>query len=73
VSGLTTCTFGNKNTTTDCVEFSTDGSTWTYVPTPDADGFDPAARYIRFVPQGPFNASSGGNPWAEFSFRVRVK
>jgi uncharacterized repeat protein (TIGR01451 family) len=74
VSGLTACTFGNKNTPTDCVEFSTDGSTWTYAPAPDADGFDSAARYIRFVPQGPFNAAGGsGNPWAEFSFKVRVK
>lgn len=72
-SGLTACTFGNKNDNADCVEFSTDGSTWVYVPTPDANGFDPAIRYIRFVPQGPFNAAGSGNPWAEFSFKVRVK
>lgn len=73
VSGLTACVFGNQNNGSDCVDFSTDGSTWTYTPVPDADGFDPAIRHIRFRPSGPFNATGGGNPWAEFSFRVRLK
>lgn len=73
VSGLTGCTFGSKNNGSDCVDFSTNGTDWTHIPTPDADGYDPAIRHLRFRPTGPFNATGGGNPWAEFSFRVRVR
>lgn len=72
-SGLTGCTFGNKNNGGDCVDFSTNGTDWTHVPMPDPDGYDSAIRHLRFRPSGPFSASGGGNPWAEFSFRVRVR
>lgn len=71
-SGLT-CTYTSLASTTDCVEFSTNGTAWTATPTPDANGFDSAIRYIRFRPSGSMNAASGGNPYAEFQFRVRVK
>ncbi len=73
VSGLTSCTFGNHNNGSDCVDFSVDGLNWTYTPIPDLNGYDPDIRYLRFRPSGPFNPSIGGNPWAEFSFRVRVR
>ena len=47
-SGLT-WTFTALNSTTDDVDFSNDGgTTWTYVPVPDANGYD--ARGDRIAP-----------------------
>lgn len=71
-SGLT-CTYVSLASTTDCVDFSTNGTNWTPTITPDGAGFAPAIRYIRFKPTGTMNGASGGNPYAEFQFRVRVK
>ncbi|MGH8494279.1 MAG: beta strand repeat-containing protein [Moraxellaceae bacterium] len=71
-SGLS-CTYTSLASNTDCVEFSANGSTWMVTPTPDANGFDSAIRYIRFRPSGSMSGASGGNPYAEFQFRVRVK
>lgn len=71
-SGLA-CTFGARNNGSDCVDFSSDGVSFTYVPAPAADGFDANIKAIQFRPSGVFNPSGGGNPWAEFQFRVRVK
>ena len=72
-SGLS-CSFAARNDGSDCIDFSTDGVTYTYTPAPGPDGFDPAITHIQFRPSGTFNAAGGGgNPWAEFSFRVRVK
>ncbi len=71
-SGLS-CSYISLASTTDCVEFSTNGTLWTATPVPDANGFDASIRYIRFRPVGSMNGATGGNPWAEFQFRVRVK
>lgn len=61
-------TYGGLASTTDDVDFSSDnGATWTYVPTPDAGGRDPAVTDIRVHPQGSFAA---GN--AQFTIRFRV-
>jgi uncharacterized repeat protein (TIGR01451 family) len=59
---------------TDDVEFSTDGIDYTFVPTPDADGFDTAVRYIRVNPSGTFLGRSTATPTTfDLRFRVRVK
>ncbi|WP_226701811.1 hypothetical protein [Microbulbifer elongatus] len=59
---------------TDHVEFSQDGVDWSYVPVPDADGFDPSVRHIRLKPAGRMNGqSAGSDTWVEFTFRVRVR
>lgn len=71
-SGLT-CTFTARNDGGDCIDFSSDGTTFSYIPSPGADGFDAAIKAIQFRPQGVFNSSSGTNPSAEFQFRVRVR
>ncbi len=72
-SGLS-CAFAARNNGSDCVDFSTDGANYTYIPNPGADGYDPAITHIQFRPSGTFNAAGGGgNPWAEFTFRVRIK
>jgi uncharacterized repeat protein (TIGR01451 family) len=45
---------------------------WTYVPAPDADGFDGAVRAIRVAPGGTMNAVGGGSPSFTIQFRVRL-
>ena len=57
-SGLS-YTFTSLASTTDDVDFSNDGgATWTYVPTPDAQGADPAVNRIRIRPKGAMAANS---------------
>lgn len=72
-SGLT-WTFTSLSSLTDSIDFSNNnGLTWTYVPVPDANGFDGAVTHIRLRPAGAMNAAGVGNPWADFTFRARVK
>lgn len=57
-SGLT-YNFTSLTSTTDDVDFSNDGgATWTYVPTPDGQGADPAVNRIRIRPKGAMAANS---------------
>jgi hypothetical protein len=62
------------NNTTDNLDFSNDGgTTWTYTPVPNADGYDPNVTHIRVRPQGAMAGSgAGGNPYFELRFKVRV-
>lgn len=58
----------------DSIDFSNDNAvTWTYVPVPDADGFDGAITHIRLKPQGQMNAAGATNPYAEFTFRIKIR
>ena len=58
----------------DDVEFSTDGIDYSFVPTPDVDGFDTAVRYIRVNPSGTFLGRSTATPTTfDLRFRVRVQ
>jgi uncharacterized repeat protein (TIGR01451 family) len=69
-SGLS-YTFTALDSTTDDLEFSSDhGATWTYAPTPNADGTDPAVTGVRINPKGAFNP---GNAQFTLKFRVKVK
>lgn len=57
-SGLT-YTFTSLASTTDDVDFSNNGgSTWTYVPTANAQGADAAVTHIRIRPKGAMAANS---------------
>jgi len=69
-----TYTFISLASTTDDLEFSDDGGTsFTYVPTANSLGCDPAITHIRILPNGTFPADVGaGSPQAEFTFRVVV-
>jgi uncharacterized repeat protein (TIGR01451 family) len=50
------------------------GAPYTYVPTPDASGVDPAVTGIRIAPTGTMNAASGaGQPSFTVRFRVVVR
>lgn len=54
-----TYTFAGLASTTDDVEFSNNGgSTWTYVPTANAAGVDPAVTHMRIRPKGSMAAGS---------------
>jgi uncharacterized repeat protein (TIGR01451 family) len=67
-------TYTALNSPADNLEFSDDGgTTWTYQPTANANGCDPAITHIRVRPQGAMAAAGGsGNPWFELRFKVRV-
>ncbi len=67
-------TFVSLGSTTDDLEFSSDGGvSFTYAPTANALGCDPAITHIRILPKGTFPADIGaGSPQAEFAFRVLV-
>jgi uncharacterized repeat protein (TIGR01451 family) len=57
-SGLT-YSFTSLASTTDDVDFSSDGgTTWTYVPTPNSAGADPLVNRIRIRPKGAMAANS---------------
>ncbi len=64
--------FGGLADLTDDVEFSTDGVDYTFVPTPDVDGFDSAVWYIRINPSGTFLGRSTATP-TTFDLRIRVR
>jgi hypothetical protein len=64
--------FGGLADLTDDVDFSSNGVDYTYVPTPDADGFDTAVRYIRINPSGTFLGRSTATP-TTFDLRIRVR
>jgi len=49
------------------------GAPYSYVPAPDAAGFDAAVRGLRIAPSGAMSAASGtGNPSFTVRFRVRI-
>ncbi len=48
------------------------GAPYNYLPTPDAQGFDPAVTGYRVNPTGPVNAASGGN-FPSFSILLSVR
>jgi uncharacterized repeat protein (TIGR01451 family) len=64
-SGLT-FSYAGSNSTTDDLEFS-NGTTWTYLPSPDANGFDPAVRAVRLTLHGTHVAGT------RYRLRYRVK
>ena len=69
-SGLS-CTFTSLSSTTDCVDFSTDGSTWTYTP---SHPYDPAVTHIRFRPSGTLSGdATAAPPSPNFDLRFRVR
>jgi hypothetical protein len=72
-SGLT-YTYSGLASMSDDVSFSINGSDYTYVPVPDANGFDTAVTHLRIAPKGIFAGSTGsGNPSFSYTFRARNK
>ena len=72
-SSALTWTFTALNNLTDDLDFSNDGgTTWTYVPTADAQGCDAAVTDIRMRPKGTMPGQGVGSPNFELQFRVVV-
>lgn len=72
LSGLT-FTFASLGSTADDVDFSANGGLdgYSYVPQPDAQGFDAAVTTVRITPQGSLGTAGGGvAPRARFRLRV---
>ena len=71
-SGLS-CTFVSLSSMTDCIDFSLDGSNWSYVPN---GSYDPAVTHIRFRPSNSMNGDAvagAPSPYFDLTFRVRIK
>jgi hypothetical protein len=73
-SGLS-YTFTALNNNADSLDFSNDGgATWTYSPTANGNGTDPAVTNLRISPTGAFAAKSGLTaPSFTLQFRIRIK
>ena len=72
-SGLT-YTFTSLASNTDSLEFSNDGgTTWSYAPTANGNGTDPAVTHFRIAPTGAFAANAGTAPSFTIQFRMRLK
>jgi hypothetical protein len=72
-SSALTWTFTALNNLTDDLDFSNDGgATWTYVPVPDAAGYDGAVNAIRMRPKGVMPGQGTGSPNFQLQFRVMV-
>ena len=72
-SGLS-YTFTSLASLADSLDFSNNsGTTWTYVPTANGNGVDPAVTNIRISPTGAFAANAGTAPSFTLQFRMRVK
>ena len=69
-SGLS-CNFSTLESTLDCIDFSTDGVNFGYVPTKAGNGTDPAVTHIRIAPAGFMAADRGSGP-TSFSRRLRA-
>jgi uncharacterized repeat protein (TIGR01451 family) len=72
-SSALTWTFTALNSAADDLDFSNDnGTTWTYAPTPDANGYDAAVTDIRMRPKGLMPGQGTGSPNFQLQFRVQV-
>jgi len=72
-SGLS-YTYTSLASLADGLDFSNNGgATWSYVPTPNGNGTDPAVTNIRVSPSGAFAANAGTAPSFTLQFRMRVK
>ncbi len=70
-SSALTWTFTALNNLADDLDFSNDGgTTWTYVPTADAQRCDAAITDIRMRPKGTMPGQGVGSPNFELQFRV---
>lgn len=68
--------FISLDSLSDHVDFSQDGTDFTYQPVNSGDGYDPSIRYLRISPSGIYkNSDKAGSytPEFNFSYQVRLK
>lgn len=72
-TGLT-FTFDSLSSTTDSLDFSSDGgNTFGHTPVAGADGFDPAITHFRLILNGSMNPTLGNlQPYFDYQYRVRL-
>jgi uncharacterized repeat protein (TIGR01451 family) len=69
-----TFTYASLGSTLDDLEFSSNGgATWTYVPVPDASGYDAAVTNVRLRPKGRMAGWSGAGAYPSFTVTFKVK
>ena len=71
-SSDTSWLFSGLSSQTDSIDFSTDGTNYSYSPTIGGLGTDPAVTHIRLKPQGAFAANPTANPSAVYKYRVMI-
>ena len=72
-TGLT-CNFISLASTSDCIDFSTNGTNFNYTPTDSGDGTDPAVTHLRIRPSGYMAGDTGsGDPAFTARFRAKIK
>lgn len=73
-SGLTYNFISLGNTNSNLRFSNNNGSSWTYIPTPDANGYDDDITNIRMNLTGVMNSSNNGNnPSFSLKFKVKIK
>lgn len=72
-SSQTSWSFVSLGSATDSIDFSSDGSGYTYAPVADGQGADAAVTHIKLKPQGTFAAYPPAPPTASYSYRVVIK
>ena len=72
-SSETSWVFTSLSSLTDSIDFSDDGSDFSYVPTADGEGADSSITHIKLKPQGTFAAYPPSNPSAIYTYRVIIK
>ncbi|PWQ93435.1 hypothetical protein [Leucothrix arctica] len=72
-SSNTTWLFSGLSSLTDSIDFSTDGSDFSYAPTAGGEGTDAAVTHITLKPKGSFAADPPSNPSAIYTYRVIIQ
>ncbi|MEZ5537491.1 MAG: hypothetical protein R3F02_17955 [Thiolinea sp.] len=72
-SSRTQWNFGGLSALADSIDFSSDGSDYSYAPVPDGQGADSAVTHIKLKPQGAFAAYPPAHPSATYSYRVIIR
>lgn len=72
-SSSTSWTFSGPGSQSDSIDFSVDGTDFSYAPVADGQGADAAVTHIMLKPQGAFAAYPPAHPSAAYSYRVIIK
>nr|CAA6807531.1 MAG: Unknown protein [uncultured Thiotrichaceae bacterium] len=72
-SSKTNWVFSGLSSLTDSIDFSTNGTDFSYGPTADGQGADASVTHIKLKPQGAFAAYPPSHPTASYRYRVIIK
>lgn len=72
-SSNTSWNFVSLSSQADSIDFSTNGTDYSYAPTADGQGADATVTHIKLKPQGAFAAHPPSYPTAGYRYRVIIK